>query len=555
MSRSAQRAVRRGIVAAARSDAKAASFEEAADAGNGAGDDVPAKAEQRTVETELKLLCDREQLADFAGSPTIAGYAHRRGQDVDLTALYYDTPGLALRRSGTVLRVRADGTHFVMTLKSRRRAAGKMLERTEWSAPMKSMEPDLATLARFLPAETFAQIKATRLEPVFRTEVRRHLRTLDTPLGTVDVALDQGRIVAGERSEEISEIELELVEGSTAALFQLALDLASQTPLRPSIRSKAARGYDLVLDSVPEIVSAPKMKFHDGVTLDQALGVILRAALQHLLESQAAAEDGRDPDGIHQFRVALRRLRSVLGLLRPIVPSRQLDGFRDDAKWLMSNLTDARAWDVFITETVPPIARACPAVAGFDLLLAAAERHRRRAHAVAGAAIAAPRTGHLQIALGLWVEQGGWRAGASPESLSVLSSPARGFAAGVLEKLHHKVLQRGSDFRQLSTEERHKLRLALKKLRYGADFFLPLFGKSKRNRHYGKTLAWLQDHLGRTNDMAVMEELVQRVLKDKIPAAGSRAGAALLGWKAGSLSQGDPELLAAWDEFRTIALP
>ncbi|MHB1103595.1 MAG: CYTH and CHAD domain-containing protein [Devosia sp.] len=555
MSRSAQRAVRRGIVAVVRPDAKAASFEEATDARDEAGDNAPAKAEQRTVETELKLLCDRERLADFAGSPTIAGYAHRAGKDVDLTAVYYDTPGLALRRSGTVLRVRTDGAHFVMTLKSRRRKAGKALERTERSAPVKSMEPDLAALARFLAAETFARIKAARLESVFRTEVRRHTRTLDTPLGTVDVALDQGRIVAGERSEEISEIELELVEGSSATLFQLALDLASHAPLRPSIRSKAARGYDLAFNSAPKIPSAPKMKFHDGVILDEALAVILRSALQHLLESQAAAEDGRDPDGLHQFRVALRRLRSVLGLLRSIVPSRQLDGFREDAKWLMSNLNDARAWDVFITETVPPIARACPAVTDFDLLLAAAERHRRRAHAVAGAAIAAPRTGRLQIALGLWVEQAGWRVDASPESLSVLSSPARGFAARVLEKLHHKVVQRGSDFRQLSAEERHKLRLALKKLRYVADFFLPLFGKSKHNRHYGKTLAWLQDHLGRTNDMAVMEELVQRVLKDNVPTAGSRAGAALLGWKAGSLNRGDPELLAAWSEFQTIALP
>jgi inorganic triphosphatase YgiF len=552
MSRSAQRAARRGIAAAAyRQGARIAGFDRA----SSAHAEAAAKAGARTVETELKLLCDREQLAALAAGPAIAGHPYRRGRTIDLVATYYDTPTQLLRRSGAVLRVRTDGTNFVMTLKSRRpRATGRMLERVEQSAPVEGPEPDLAALSRLLPAEVFAQVESG-LNPVFQTEVRRQTRTLDMQLGSVEVALDQGRIIAGERSEEIGEIELELVAGSAAALFQLAQELAIQIPLRPSIRSKAARGYELAFGSTPKIARAPKLKFDDGVTLDEALGAILRSALQHLLESQAAAEDGRNPEGIHQFRVALRRLRTVLGLLRSIAPSRQLDGFREDAKWLMSNLSEARAWDVFVTETVPPIARACATVAGFDLLLAAAEQYRRRAHAVAVAAIAAPRTGRLQIALGLWVEQAGWQSDASPQGLSVLSAPARDFATGVLEKLHHKVLQRGSDFGQLSTEERHKLRLALKKLRYVADFFLPLLRKSKRSRQYGRTLVWLQDHLGRHNDLAVMEELVQRIFEDKIPATGGRAGSALLGWKAARLERSDAELLAAWNQFQAVSLP
>jgi len=521
----------------------------------GAEGDAPARPGRRTVETELKLFCDRKLLAELAGGLRLAGYADTTGSDVDLTAIYYDTPGLTLFRLGAVLRVRTEGTQFVMTLKSMRRKAGSALERIERSARVNSMAPDLAALAWMLPAENFAQVKAAGLAPVFRTEVRRHARTLDTPLGKVDIALDHGRIVAGEREEEISEIELELVEGSNAALYQLAKELALQAPLRPSVRSKAARGYELAFSLAPGVPSPPRVKFGDGVTLDEALGAILRSALQHLLESQMAAEDGRDPEGMHQFRVALRRLRSVLGLLRSIAPLRQVDGFRADAKWLMSHLNEARMWDVFVTETVPSIAQDCAAVGGFDLLLAAAEEHRRRAHADAAAAIAALRTGRLQIGLGLWVEQGGWRSDVARESAQILSLPAGDFAAGVLEKLRDKVLRRGRNFRQLSAEERHRLRLALKQLRYVADFFLPLFGKGKRVRHYGKTLARLQDRLGRSNDMATMEELVQRLLKDSMPAAGVCASSALLGWKAGSLSRGDPGLFAAWSEFLAAALP
>ncbi|TWI29481.1 CHAD domain-containing protein [Mesorhizobium tianshanense] len=124
-----------------------------------------------------------------------------------------------------------------------------------------------------------------------------------------------------------------------------------------------------------------------------------------------------------------------------------------------------------------------------------------------------------------------------------------------MEKLHRKVLKRGHYFKKLSPEERHKLRNALKKLRYASDFFLPLFEKTKRKRHFAKTLAGLQDQLGRYNDMAVMEELVQRIMKNKLPVTGQHAAGALLGWQAGSVNRDDAELLSAWKEFQSADLP
>jgi len=51
-----------------------------------------AKGIVPTAEIELKLLGDREDLADLAGSPTIARYARDAGNHADLIATYYDTP-------------------------------------------------------------------------------------------------------------------------------------------------------------------------------------------------------------------------------------------------------------------------------------------------------------------------------------------------------------------------------------------------------------------------------------------------------------------------------
>lgn len=493
-------------------------------------------------------------MADLARIPAVAQYARNTGSHTDLIATYYDTADLALRKAGSVLRVRSDGKRFIMTLKSSD-ANGNGLERTEWTAPVQSMEPDLTALSQFLSPETFAKLEDAPLEPVFKTEVERFTRMLDTPLGTVELAVDRGRIVAGERSEDINEIELELKDGSIAAIFQLAQELASHAPLRPSTRSKAARGFDLALADPPQITKAPKLKFDDEATLDQALGRILRSMLQHQMENQPAAEDGRNPEGLHQYRIALRRLISVLGLMRSIAPSSQLDTLRADAKWLMSSLSEARDWDVFITETLPTIAQACPAVDSFDVLERAARERRRKAHDTARAAIADPRTGRFQIALGLWVEQAQWRAGAAPEALRVLAEPGRPFASSVLREFRRKVLKRGRGFRGLSPDERHELRIALKKLRYASELFLPLFKNNKRKRRFAKTLISLQDHLGRSNDMSVMEELLQRMMKGKLSVAGHRAAGALLGWRAGSINRDDPELLSAWKHFQGADLP
>ena len=210
------------------------------DAPNAAGATVPSHGAAPNSEIELKLLCSLEQLAELANSPVISQCARDDGETIDLTAIYYDTPDFALLKSGDVLRVRTDGERCVMTLK--RQGNGKALERAEWNAPVSSMEPDLAALSQFLPAETLTRIGNASLNPVFSTEVRRHTRMLETPLGTVELAIDRGRIVAGERSEEISEIELELMDGRTEAIFQLAQELMSGVALRPSILSKSARG-------------------------------------------------------------------------------------------------------------------------------------------------------------------------------------------------------------------------------------------------------------------------------------------------------------------------
>lgn len=296
--------------------------------------------------------------------------------------------------------------------------------------------------------------------------------------------------------------------------------------------------------------AVPISRFGKGASSGEILDAILHSSLQQLLESLPEAEHGHDPEGLHQYRVGLRRLRTALGLIRLLTPSPQVEIFREQAKWLMGELNDARDWDVFTTQTLPLIAQACPSIAGFDVLLERANAQRNVAYNKARAAMGDQRTRRFQVALGLWVKQQQWRNEMPVEDQAFLSRPARRFAAKILHRLHCKILKIGLHFKHLQAEDLHELRIANKKLRYIAEFFLPLFGGARAYRRYLKALSKLQNQLGRYTDMAVTERLVLLLVKDEIPMLGHQAAGALLGWQEGHLKSDYGDLVSTWKKFK-----
>ena len=253
-------------------------------------------------------------MAHFNAAPVIAANARNKGTRKHLKSVYYDTPERTLRRNGLSLRVRQSGARFVQTVKTD--AVDDPLRRGEWEASVPSLAPDLALAMPFIPEKLRSHLEAQPLEAVFTADVHRHARMIELPSGTVEIAFDQGELTAGDRSLPVSEIELELKSGSASAIYEIALRLAEHGDVKPSIRTKSARGFDLAADKPPSARRPRKLRLDPSVTLDEAFATILRSCFLHLLQSLPAAEDGRNPEGVHQLRVSLRRLRSVLDLMR-----------------------------------------------------------------------------------------------------------------------------------------------------------------------------------------------------------------------------------------------
>ncbi len=510
------------------------------------------------VEVELKLSAPAETIEALSRSAPVARASRGRGVVKTLENTYYDTPDLRLLGRGVALRVRKDGERFVQTVKTDSGPGGAVARRGEWETPIAGPEPDLAAVGDADARELLGPILPGELRPVFSNRVRREVRLVDGPddsgrARAIEVAADVGEIRAGDATEPIAEIELELREGSAEHIFDLALALHRIGGVRIEQRSKAERGYALSTDLAPRWRKAAPVVFDPGATIDEALADVFDACFRHWTANEAAALDGRDPEGVHQMRVGLRRLRSALSVFGPLLPEDALAWLQEEAGSALGALGRARDLDVFLGELLSPVAEEFPGEECLAALRRAAARERTEGYERAGSAIVSPRYTEFVLRFGGWLEGRRWRTeGAS----GVLDRPLAAYADALLEKRHRKALRLGRRFGKLSTEGRHRVRIALKKLRYTSEFFESLH-PDRETRRYVKSLSRLQDSLGHLNDVAVAERLV-----DGLAAQGGspgeraelqRAAGLLIGWYARGVADTEPETVANWKAFSAAA--
>jgi inorganic triphosphatase YgiF len=510
---------------------------------------------QRHLEAELKLVAAPDAMAMLIEAAPIVAQARNKGTVRVLRTVYYDTPGCTLFRSGVVLRVRQSGKRFVQAVRMLAETPNEPLRHRDWETLVTSLMPDSQALLPLMSMGLQDVLSRDPLQPVFSIELRRHVRALALPGGSVEATFDSGVLRTGDRSMPIGDVRLRLQHGSAAALHELALLLSDHGAIRPDISSKAQRGFELAMESVPPVHTLRQPLPNGDLSLDDALAAILQSALQQLLANQAAAQDGRDPEGVHQLRIALRRLRCAFALMRPLARSAALEELRADAKWLLSGLGAARNWDVFLTQVLAEVAQGCGAIEGFDLVRELAEKSRQTGYVTARALLADRRAGRFALALGAWTERREWQHDVAEERRAELAEPALAFATRILAKQHARVLKRGRGFKRLPIEARHDLRLAVKKLRYTADFFLPLLGEPGTAKRYARRLSRLQERLGRYNDVGTTRGLLGELAVDGLPAAARQALGAVLGWQACRLVGVETEVRAAWRAFRDAALP
>ena len=467
-----------------------------------------ANTDSEFKEIELKLVFEPADAFKLSAHPFFANTARvlpRCGPRVletktrELISVYYDTPDDALRKAGLFLRVRNTGAGFVQTVKTAR-GDSEFLERDEWECNLSSDSPDLAAAEETALGPLLSDKVRAALDRRFETRFHRQTFLVEYEGSLIEVAIDQGDIVAGEKRSRVCELELELKSGDRAALFSFAKRLAETVPLTLGIKTKAERGFDLLDGREADFEKARPVEIPAGETCAEAFRIAARNCMRQALVNLPGTRAGH-AEALHQTRVGLRRLRAAISLFSEVVEGPQRQHIAEELKWIAGQLGPARDLDVFISDILEPHRAAFPDDPGWESIQARILRSRAAAYNAAFAATGSERFRQALLDVGAWIEFGDWTGGGN----RLADEPVADYASAKLAKLRRSIVKTGKHLGSLSIPERHRLRIRAKRMRYGSEFFGATFGGKGRAKRCAKALAALeklQDTLGVLNDIA-----------------------------------------------------
>jgi inorganic triphosphatase YgiF len=475
-------------------------------------------------EIELKLQLSQASFPLIENAPIMRQVA-AAAKTKQLNSVYFDTDKFKLRKTGISLRVRSDGRHHVQTVKCEHGPSSDLTTRGEWETEIKGTAPDLDAAGDTALEPLLSKKLARALRPVFETQTERKTFLIKTAHAVVELALDHGWIATGNKSDEVCEIEIELKQGDRTELFELARTLAKAAPLRLSVRSKAERGYGLIDGEPAQAVLGGTMTLQSGENVATAFRKIAESCLRQIAANWDAVNRG-DPEGIHQMRVGLRRLLAAISLFSQMLSDRQSDLIKTELKWLMGELSQARELHVFSAGVLPRLRDVYAGDNAIKMFEGKIDRLGSLAEARARAAIETERFRSLLLDTAEWIHVGDWIRTDDALRVSLKEQIIDQFARQTLSSRTSKIMKRARKLDDLDAWQRHKLRIAAKKLRYGSEFFGSLFASvnaKRRRKSFLQALEHLQDHLGNLNDIAghmhLCRSMAEATLSEADPSA------------------------------------
>ncbi len=500
------------------------------------------------AEIELKLRINPADIPRLKRHPAIKPLLAEKPKTRRLVSIYYDTPELTLLDQNITLRVRRMSGGWFQAVKGGGSSLAGLHQRSEWEDIIASGHPDFTKIA-MIPDPALAALFAppelrAALKPVFTTDMQRTEWQLVYPDAThIELALDVGHLVVdGVQREAICEIELEIKSGHPVRLFELALELQNTIPLELENVSKAQRGYACYRPQPPGIMKASPTRLAADASAADAFRQIAWECLAQLQGNHDMVLHGTDIEGVHQMRVALRRLRSLFAVFGAVINRETSVELIDDIKWISDVLGKARNLDVFISETLPPMMVPLHKHRGLLLLHEKAQHAQGEAYVEVRAALRSQRYHRLQLALGAWLEGGHWLL---PEAASLT---VKELSHQVLTKRHKQLKRHGERLIHMHPEERHLTRISAKKLRYAAEFFISL-SPANGSKNFIRALADVQGVLGVLNDIATTESVIRDIIGEHPVRTLDEVSHLFTGWNACNAIHTLEHMTETWKVF------
>jgi inorganic triphosphatase YgiF len=488
----------------------------------------PNALNQRSVEIELKLALPTSDPASLAmrlaKTPALS---RRKATQQHLHNVYYDTPEQILRQQRVALRIRRIGSEakpqWLQTLKMGGSSDSALSQRGEWEAPVSRAALYVAALkttpwSGIDPDGTVFRA----LVPCFVTSFERTSWLVRRSGGSVvEVALDIGQIVAGDKHAPICELEFELKAGEPAALFELALQIAQTIAVLPLTISKSGRGYALAHDASELPLRALPPKLSSKLSLPEAARCVLLEMFCQFTTNLNLMLSSDDPEVVHQARVGWRRFRSAWRLFKPVFAQGELPSWQA-LRVMLDLLGELRDLDVARIDTLPPLAdtyttgdeqRTAAWRAMNQTLIYAAQLQRTALRH----ALQEPAVGVSLLAITHWLESAPALTALNEAGL-IQDETLRQWAKRRVTRLHKKFKLALKDANTTNATAdaniQHRARILAKQMRYGIEAMDSLLPK-KRSQRWLEQAIDLQTRIGASRDVVQAGVLVARLDVDR----------------------------------------
>jgi CHAD domain-containing protein len=468
---------------------------------------------KRSEEREIKLGAPPSFRLPSFDDPD-SGVVARPDEPQRLQTLYLDTDELALTRWGISLRHR-QGEGWTLKLPSD--DMGDLLVRTEltFEGDSRRPPPEAIELVR-------AYVRTATLGPQARLRTLRKRLDLHDADGAVVVRLfdDEVSVLDGRRvAARFREVEAEATEATPDGLLASIVDrLRSEGAGEPDPTPKIVRALGPRALEPPE-VDVAKLGRHPAA--GEVVRRAIAASVTRLIRHDVVVRLDTDPEGVHQARVATRRLRSDLRTFAPLVSAEWARSLRDELGWLADALGRVRDGDVML-ERMRTRAASLPEAGahGATHVLTALEQERNVAFDELREAIHSDR--YLKL-LDLLVA-----AAREPALVGDADLPAKEVLPELVRRPWKKLAKAVKAIGDPPADsELHAVRIRTKRCRYAAEAVAPVLGK--RARAFASAAAELQEVLGDLNDAVVAESW----LRDWTTSARSREAVFAAGELAG----------------------
>lgn len=451
------------------------------------------------AEIELKLHVPD---ASWRAVETFVRGRSDSARTVELHAAYFDTPDQQLAHHRIAWRVRRENDQWVQTLKGHlpdddgitRHEHEVRVSRAALRQPDPRRHSGTAVGERLMSLVASLEVLPTER---FHTEVTRLSRTARATGGTIEYALDRGRVESGDRaaSHKIAELEIELVSGSPSAVITAARSAVRRHGLWIDTINKAGHGAIVSVGATTApVVTATVPALHTTMSADHAVRAMMRTCLVHILDNTSAIAHGLDePEHGHQARIGLRRLRTVIRVFGDLLPDHD------------------HTWE-------PRLAEA------FGVLGDTRDRHvaiERWAEPLAAVGAPVVELPEVEVDLGAYFRRADWtllvldlldavHAGRTLDDSATGQRVSRAVGAR-LTALRRAALRSPSTFARLTPAQQHTIRKRVTRLRDVAALTASLY-PAKKVRRYIRVLPPALDALGTVQDLdaacGIYEEIV-----------------------------------------------